>query len=262
MPNTTEQIWLAGGLRTPFVEVDGPFAKRDLMQLSVPVVQALAARSSGKIDFGVWGAVVQNLAYANLAREIWLEAKLDPHVPTFTTVMQCSTSMVAAFEAAGMLGQGRAQLAMVGGVESMTRVQIGLSQDLSDWLRRLVQARRLGDASRRAAASSGLRDIRLYIPEVKNRVTGQEHGRAHRGHGQGLEDRPRGAGRARAAEPPARGRGAGSRLLRRPDHPRRRRDKGPLSAPRHLAGEARQAAAGIRPHQRPRHADRRQLARR
>ena len=32
--------------------------------------------------------VVPNLAYANLAREVWLEAKLDPHVPTFTTIMQ------------------------------------------------------------------------------------------------------------------------------------------------------------------------------
>jgi acetyl-CoA acetyltransferase len=65
-----------------------------------------------------------NLAYANLAREVWLESKLDPHVPTYTTIMQCSTSMVGAFEAAGMLGHKRAALAMVGGVESMSRVQI------------------------------------------------------------------------------------------------------------------------------------------
>jgi acetyl-CoA C-acetyltransferase len=53
--------------------------------------------------------MIVNLAYANLAREVWLEAKLDPYVPTFTTIMQCSavqcsTSMVGVFEAAGMLG--------------------------------------------------------------------------------------------------------------------------------------------------------------
>ncbi len=175
MSTETQPIWLAGGLRTPFVQVDGPFAKRDSMRLSVPVVQALAAQLSGRIDFGIWGAVVQNLAYANLAREIWLEARLDPHVPTFTTVMQCSTSMVAAFEAAGMLGRGRAELALVGGVESMTRVQIGLTQNLSDWLRHLVQARGLGD---RLGVLGQLRpsDIRLYIPEVKNRVTGKSMG--------------------------------------------------------------------------------------
>ena len=62
----------------------------------------MAQRTKGKIDFAVWGAVTVNLAYANLAREVWLDAKLDPHVPTFTTVMQCSTSMVGVFEAAGM----------------------------------------------------------------------------------------------------------------------------------------------------------------
>ena len=175
MPTDTQPIWLAGGLRTPFVQVDGPFSKRDSMLLSVPVVQALAAQVNGAIDFGIWGAVVQNLAYANLAREIWLEARLDPHVPTFTTVMQCSTSMVAAFEAAGMLGQGRAELAVVGGVESMTRVQVGLSPNLSDWLRRLVQARSFGD---RLSVLGALRpaDIRLYIPAVKNRVTGRSMG--------------------------------------------------------------------------------------
>jgi acetyl-CoA C-acetyltransferase len=108
------------------VGVDGPFAHRDSLTLSVPVVQAMAARVQGAIDFGVWGAVIPNLAYTNLAREVWLEAKLDPHVPTFTTIMQCSTSMVGAFEAAGMLARGSTTLALVGGVESMSRVQIGL----------------------------------------------------------------------------------------------------------------------------------------
>ncbi len=175
MPNGDQPIWLAAGVRSPFVAVDGPFAGRDLLMLSVPVAQAMAERVHGSIDFAVWGAVVQNLAYANLAREIWLEAKLDPHVPTFTTIMQCSTSMVGVFEAAGMLARGSSALAAVGGVESMTRVQIGLGQNLSDWLRRVVQAR---SAGQRLSALRQLRprDIRLFVPEVKNRVTGRSMG--------------------------------------------------------------------------------------
>jgi acetyl-CoA C-acetyltransferase len=168
-------IWLAAGVRTPFVGVDGPFAHRDALALSVPVVDAMAQRTNGPIDLGVWGAVAVNLAYANLAREVWLEAKLDPHVPTFTTIMQCSTSMVGVFEAAGMLGPGRAALALVGGVESMSRVQIGLGQNLSDSLRRVFQAR---SAAQRLGALRKLRpsDIRLFVPQVKNRVTGRSMG--------------------------------------------------------------------------------------
>jgi acetyl-CoA C-acetyltransferase len=166
---------LAAGLRTPFVGVDGPFAHRDSLALSVPVVRAMAPLATGQIDFAIWGAVVGNLAYANLAREVWLEAKLNPHVPTFTTIMQCSTSMVGVFEAAGILDSGGRSLALVGGVESMTRVQIGLGQNLSDWLRRVVQARSF---SQRLSALRKLRpsDIRLFVPEVKNRVTGRSMG--------------------------------------------------------------------------------------
>lgn len=175
MPGNDAPVWLAAGLRTPFVQVDGPFAGRDSLELSVPVVQAMAQQINGPIDFGVWGAVIGNLAYANLAREIWLNSKLDPHVPTFTTVMQCSTSMVAAFEAAGILGRRRAALALVGGVESMTRVEIGLGMNLSVWLRRVLQARSSGDRLRvlRRLRPS---DIRLYVPAVKNRVTGRSMG--------------------------------------------------------------------------------------
>jgi len=168
-------VWLAGGLRTPFVQVDGPFAQYDSLALSVPVAQAMAAQVNGRIDFGVWGAVVQNLAYANLAREIWLDAKLDPHVPTYTTIMQCSTSMAGVFQAAGMLGTGSSALAMVGGVESMTRAQLGVGPNLSIWLRKMFQAR---DMSRRLTLLRQLRpsDIRLFVPEVKNRVTGRSMG--------------------------------------------------------------------------------------
>ena len=173
--NIGQAIWLAAGLRTPFVAVDGPFANRDSLSLSVPVVQAMAQQVNGPIDFGVWGSVVVNLAYTNLVREIWLDSKLDPHVPTFTTVMQCSTSMVAAFEAAGMLGQRRVALALVGGVESMSRVEFGLGMNLSVWLRRLFQAR---STRERLRVLRKLRpsDIRLYVPEVKNRVTGRSMG--------------------------------------------------------------------------------------
>jgi len=175
MPNERGAVWLAAGLRTPFVNVDGPFAHRDSLNLSVPVVLAMANQAKGPIDFAVWGSVVVNLAYANLAREVWLESKLDPHVPTYTTIMQCSTSMAGVFEAAGMLDEKKASLAMVGGVESMSRLQIGLSQNFSVWLRRFVQARGL---VKRLSLLRKLRlsDIRLHVPEVKNRVTGRSMG--------------------------------------------------------------------------------------
>jgi len=168
-------VFLAAGLRTPFVRVDGPFAARDALTLSVPVAQAMARQVSGPIDFAVWGSVVPSLAYSNLAREVWLEAGLDPHVPSFTTILQCSTSMAGVFQAAGLLRPGGPALALVGGAESMSRVPIGLAQDFADVLRRAMQARTLG---RRVAAARALhlRDVRLRLPGLKNRATGKTMG--------------------------------------------------------------------------------------
>jgi acetyl-CoA C-acetyltransferase len=49
--------------------------------------------------------------------------------------MACSTSMIGVIEAAGMIdGRGR-DLALVGGVESMSKVQVGASIAFSDWLK-------------------------------------------------------------------------------------------------------------------------------
>src|SRR5437016_6570276 len=171
-----QAIWLAAGLRTPFARVDGPLARLDAVELSVPVVRAMTGpQAAVKPDLVVWGTVIPNLGYSNIAREVQIEAGLDQTIPAFSTVLACSTSMVAAFEAAGMLGHGGKELALVGGVESMSRVQIGLSQNFSDWLRRLSQARSM---SQRLALLGKLRvrDIRLHVLVVANRATGKSMG--------------------------------------------------------------------------------------
>ena len=145
----------------------------------------------------IWGSVVLNLAYSNLAREVWLEAGLDPHVPSFTTIMQCSTSMVAAFEAAGSPGLRAGTLALAGGVESMSRVQIGLGQNLSDWIRRLGQARLRREGSA-PSPRSGRGTSGSPIPEIKNRVTGKSMGEHCEEMARDVEDRAPRAGRAGA----------------------------------------------------------------
>ena len=175
MAETPPRIWLASGLRTPFARVDGPLAGRDALAMSIPVVQAMSRQTSGPIDLAVWGSVAPNLSYSNLAREIWLEAGLDPHVPTFTTILQCCTSMVAAFEAAEALNRDGRALAIAGGSESMSRIQFGLGADLSVFLRRFLQGKTLV----RRFESLGIlrpRDLRLDIPSIKNRATGKSMG--------------------------------------------------------------------------------------
>ena len=171
-----KDIWLASGVRTPFAKVDGPLAAFDAIELSVPVARHMVDRlNGGKPDFAVWGVVVPSLTYSNIAREVLMDAGIDATVPAFSTVMACSTSMIGAIEAAGMIDGDTYNLALVGGVDSLSRVQIGLGQKLSDWLRGVQQARSLGQKLDRITHVH-LQDIKLYIPAIANRTTGLSMG--------------------------------------------------------------------------------------
>ena len=148
----------------------------DAVELSVPVAQAMAAQlpAGARPDLIVWGTVAPNLGWSNIAREVLIDAKLDQSTPAFSTVLACSTSMAAVFEAAGMLGNG-VDVAMCGGVESMSRVQLGLKQGLSDFIRRFSQARTFGERIDRVGELR-LKDVRLHVPSVANRATGKSMG--------------------------------------------------------------------------------------
>ena len=173
MKKSSKDIWLVAGKRTPFVKLDKEFKSLNAISLSVPVVQEMIQTQGLNPDFMIWGSVAPNLGYSNLAREIIMDAELDQRIPAFTTKMACSTSMLAAMQAASMIGDS--EVALVGGVESMSRVQVGLNQNLSDWLRRLFQSRTLSDRITQLSQLK-LGDIKLHIPSVSNRSTGLSMG--------------------------------------------------------------------------------------
>src|SRR4029453_7235380 len=135
MPRPVD-IWLAAGVRTPFAKVDGSLAGYDGIELSVPVARHMVdLLKGGKPDFAVWGVVVPSLTFSNIGREVLMEAGIDATIPAFSTVMACSTSMMGAIEAAGMIDGEAYNLALVGGVDSLSRVQIRLGQPPPHWLR-------------------------------------------------------------------------------------------------------------------------------
>src|SRR5258707_13099142 len=115
MPRPVD-VWLAAGVRTPFAKVDGPLAAFDAIELSVPVVRHMVAElKGGKPDFAVWGVVVPSLTFSNIAREVLMDAGIDATVPAFSTVMACSTGMIGAIDAAGMIRGESYKLPLGGG---------------------------------------------------------------------------------------------------------------------------------------------------
>jgi acetyl-CoA C-acetyltransferase len=175
-------VYVLPGLRSPFAKIDRGLAKLDGLKLSVPVIQQTVVGSrgvgpdaSGRVDLVVWGSVIPTLAVSNWGREVWLDARLDPRVPSLTVVQQCATSLAAATHAAGQVATGHVQLALCGGVESMSSTQVGLSRGLSRKIRRAGSARGPADIARTLL---GIRpsDLGFSVPAVEERTTGKSMG--------------------------------------------------------------------------------------
>ncbi len=175
-------VYVLPGLRSPFARIDRELAEVDALKLSVPVLQQTVAGSngtgeerSGDVDMVLWGAVIPNLRVSNWAREVWLDSGLDPHVPAQSVVQQCATSLAAATQAAASIRDAHAELAVCGGVDSMSNTQIGLSEGLSRGIRRAGSARGVSGVLRQLRT---LRpgDVRLAVPAVVERSTGKSMG--------------------------------------------------------------------------------------
>ncbi len=179
---STNEIFIVQGLRSPFTRMDRELAGLDALELSAAVVQQTVAGEAGpgrdhagEIDLVLWGAVIPTLAVSNWGREVWLDSGLDPRVPAQGIVQACATSLAAATHAAGQVRAGRLQLALCGGVESMSHTQVGLSKGLSRALRRTASA---GSPVRMVRTLAGIRprDLRISVPGVRERTTGKSMG--------------------------------------------------------------------------------------
>ncbi len=174
---SAKTTYLLPGVRSPFARIDRELAEVGALGLSVPVVQQCVVGETGvgqggvgAVDLVLWGSVIPNLSISNWAREVWLDSGLDPHVPAQTLVQACATSLAAATHAAAQVQTGNIDIALVGGVESMTNTQIGLSMGLSRTIRRSAGSRGAKQLLR-TIGEVRMGDIGVSIPGVKERTT-------------------------------------------------------------------------------------------
>jgi len=165
-------IYLVPGIRSPFVKAGSYFADLNALQLSAPIVTAMAERASP--DLLIWGQVIPDPTVSNIARELVFEAKLDPEVPAFSDVMACSTSFMGVIAAAGMLGRGSIHLALVGGVETMSHKPIALKAAVADKIAQLATHDIAGAA--KAIEATTVADFDLPVGGWTNRISGRSMG--------------------------------------------------------------------------------------
>lgn len=166
------ETYIIPGKRTPFVRTGGVFAKETPLTLSGEVMKSM--RKDARPDLIVWGQVIPSVAYSNGAREAALDAGLEDSIPAYSTQLACSTSMMGAIQAAGLLGHGGINSIMVGGVEQMSRIPLAFKDETAARLMSLAQS----DPSALPEALSKLSfgDVNLPTNGWANRISGRSMG--------------------------------------------------------------------------------------
>lgn len=214
MNQTSRRVAIVRGLRTPFAKAGTSLARLETLDLGKLVVAELLERSEldpASIDYLVYGTVIPSVKTPNIAREIVLGTALPRNIPSHSVSMACATSNQAITTAADMILQGRAEIVVAGGAESLSNVPILFSRQFSDVLMKASKQKSLAG---RVSAFSVLRpkDFAPDTPAIAESTTGLTMGESAekmaRENGISREEQDRFAyqSHTRAAEATGRGR--------------------------------------------------------
>jgi acetyl-CoA acyltransferase len=183
MPNTAattpnDRVAIVAGLRTPFVKASGVFKKLTALDLATAVVTELVARSDidpALIGRLIYGQVVLSPAMPNIAREVVLNAGLPKGIDAYSVSRACATSTQALVEGAMAIASGEIDVAVVGGVDSLSRPSIAFSDAA---MMALMDANAAKDVMGKMRAFTKLKpgDLKPQPPAIAEYSTGLSMG--------------------------------------------------------------------------------------
>ena len=119
-----KQVVIVAGCRTPIGAIGGQFKTITSLDLSIPVMQALIARSGidpARIEDVIWGCNYQRTYKENnLARVALVKAGLPVSVPGITVHRNCTSSMSSIQMGFYQIKAGEADCIIAGGADSMS----------------------------------------------------------------------------------------------------------------------------------------------
>jgi len=125
------EAYIVGAVRSPIGKRNGGLSAVHPVDLAAHVLRELIARTAvdpGAVEDVIMGCVSQVGPQAiDIARNAWLSAGLPENVPGVTIDRQCGSSQQAVSFAAASVVAGHYDVVVAGGVESMSRVSMGMS---------------------------------------------------------------------------------------------------------------------------------------
>lgn len=137
MFNKAKRVAIIAGARTPFIKAGTEFKDYSALDLGTKVVRGLLQQSDIDkkiIDEMVFGVVIHNPKIPQLAREIGLASEMPATMPAYTVSNNCITGIQAATCIYDSIVNGRADVGIAGGVESMSIPPLLVNKSLSEIL--------------------------------------------------------------------------------------------------------------------------------
>ena len=137
-------VVVVDGVRTPFCRSWGVLQGMpadELARLALGEAITRIDLDPAAIDEVIVGNIAQPAESTTLARVAALKAGVPPRVPAFTVNQNCASGMQAIAIARDRIAAGMADLILVGGVESMSRIPFQLGYPFTELMMRLRRAR-------------------------------------------------------------------------------------------------------------------------
>jgi len=147
MKNGSTRVAIIAGTRTPFVKAGTVFKKYSALDLGVHAVNGLLQKQ--KVDPKsvkelVFGIVIGDPKIPNLAREIVFRTSLPPTVRAHTVSNNCITGIHAITAIYDSIAEGRTEMGIAGGTESMSNPPILFGKKISRIFLDAASAKSLG----------------------------------------------------------------------------------------------------------------------
>ncbi len=176
----SRRVAVVAGLRTPFARSGTAFKDVSPLELATGVVTELVVRANlprDEVDLVVYGAVVPDLKGPNVAREVVLAGNFPRRVDAFSVSRACATGTQAVVSAARSILSGEADVAIAGGVDSLSRPPVTYQPEAIDVLMEARAAKSLS-ARLKALAKLRPRDLAPEPPALEEYSTGLTMGQA------------------------------------------------------------------------------------
>ncbi len=177
--NSTQEIVLVDGCRTPFQRVSSGYKGIQAYDLARETLKALRFRNPqievDMIDQVIMGCVVSNITTSNVARDAMLAAGYSLTTPAYTVTQACISANRAITNGIESILSGQANIVVAGGTDSMSDVPIRYRKAIRS---RLLVSQKIKSPWGYLKLLKGLKlsDMLPEVPAIAEFSTGQSMG--------------------------------------------------------------------------------------